>query len=68
MPSLRRDVEIYAMIDSLGDVSAALTGDDIGQMADLYTVLGLRIHYEHDTGMAGVIIEPATRMNSDCVL
>ena len=67
MPSLRSDAEIYAMIDSLGDVGAALSSGDIGQMADLYTALGLRIRYEHETGMADVIIEPATRVNSECV-
>jgi hypothetical protein len=67
MPSLRSDGEIYAMIDSLGDVGAALNGGDMGKLASLYTALGLRIRYEHESGMADVIIEPVLRVNSACV-
>lgn len=66
-PSLRADAEIYAMIDSLGDVGAALASGDKTKIADLYTALGLRICYQHETGMADVMIQPATRVNSECV-
>jgi hypothetical protein len=55
------------MIDSLGDVGAALSSGDTAQMADLYTALGLRIFYEHETGMADVMIQPASRVNSEWV-
>lgn len=55
------------MIDSLGDVGAALASGNTGKLADLYTALGLRICYEHETGMADVMIQPATRVNSECV-
>ena len=67
MPSLRSDAEVYAMIDSLGDVGGALSGGELRQMADLYTAVGLRIRYEHETGCADVIIEPAVGVNSACV-
>jgi DNA invertase Pin-like site-specific DNA recombinase len=59
--------EVYAMVDALGDVGAALKGTDTEKLAELYTRVGLRIRYEHNINTADVIIEPVMRVNSECV-
>lgn len=57
---------LQAMIDSLGDVSAALSGGDIGTLADLCTALDLRIRCERITGTADMSIEALTRVDGVC--
>ncbi|MEU3275418.1 recombinase family protein [Saccharomonospora sp. NPDC006951] len=66
-PDLITDAEIYAMIDSLGDVGEALSGAQPERLADLYASVGLRVRYEHETAFAEVTIQPITRVNSECV-
>lgn len=66
-PGLRTDADVYAMVDSLGDVGAALNGGDTGRLAAHYTALGLRIRYEHASTTADLVIEPVMRVNSACV-
>ena len=44
-----------------------LSGGETALMADLYTALGLRICYEHETRMADVVIQPTSRVNSERV-
>lgn len=48
-PNALTDAEVYAMIDSLGDVGAALTGARPENLSRLYQELGLELRYEpHD--------------------
>jgi hypothetical protein len=48
-PTDLSDAEVYAMIDSLGDVGAALTDAQPESLSRLYQELGLELRYEpHD--------------------
>lgn len=62
-PNTVTEAEVYAMIDSLGDVSAALTNGKPESLATLYAATGLRVCYEPETSTAEVSI----RVNSACV-
>lgn len=44
--NLLTDAEVYAMIDSLGDVGAALSEAKRDSLVDLYTGINLRVLYE----------------------
>lgn len=52
------EAEIYAMIDSLGDVSKALSGAKPQRLADLYNALGLQVRYEPGADEAEITIHP----------
>lgn len=63
-PNLVTDAEVYAMIDSLGDVGTALGGCMPEKAASLYEALDLEIRYDHETAAADVTIQPMKRVNS----
>ncbi len=62
-PSAITEADVYAMIDSLGDVGAAFNEGKRESLADLYAGTGLQICYEPETSTAEVSI----RVNSACV-
>ncbi|MPY77164.1 MAG: recombinase family protein [Actinophytocola sp.] len=66
-PSALTEAEVYAMVDSLGDVGAALSDAKPESMAGLYTAVGLQVRYEPEAHTADVGIQPARRVNSACV-
>ena len=51
-PTLITDAEIYAMIDSLGDVGAVLKDAEPDSLERLYHELGLSLRYEPPHGRA----------------
>ena len=57
------EAEVYAMIDSLGDVGAALNNGKPERLAEPYAGTGLQVCYEPETSTAEVSI----RVNSACV-
>ncbi|WP_263247286.1 hypothetical protein [Saccharopolyspora rosea] len=64
-PDTISDGEIYAMIDSLGDVGAALSSAKPDRLASLYDALGLHVGYGPADHVAHVKIHPANdRVNS----
>lgn len=63
-PNLVTDAEVYAMIDSLGNVGAALSGAKPERAASLYEALDLEIRYDHETAAADVTIRPMKRVDS----
>jgi hypothetical protein len=62
-PSAITEAEIYAMIDSLGDVGAALNSSKPESLAELYKATDLQVCYEPENSTAEVSI----RVNSACV-
>ncbi|WP_086829000.1 recombinase family protein [Allokutzneria sp. NRRL B-24872] len=63
-PSALTDAEVYAMIDSLGDVGAALSNATTEKMAELYGAVDLHVRYTHTAHEADVVINPVGRVNS----
>ncbi|WP_433873771.1 recombinase family protein [Saccharopolyspora sp. CA-218241] len=63
-PNAITDGEIYAMIDALGDVGAALSDAKPERLANLYQSLDLHIRYEPTERAAQIEIHPADRVNS----
>lgn len=63
-PSALTDAEVYAMVDSLGDVGAALSDAKTESLAGLYTAVGLHVRYEPEAHTADIAIQPAGRVNS----
>ncbi|GHE80177.1 hypothetical protein GCM10017786_07790 [Amycolatopsis deserti] len=63
-PDLVTDAEVYAMIDSLGDVGRKLAKARTDSLAGLYEALNLAVRYEHDSQAAQVTIQPVMRVNS----
>jgi DNA invertase Pin-like site-specific DNA recombinase len=59
------DAEVYAMIDSLGDVGATLKGGGPEALADLYGKLRLELRYDNEKEAVDVTASP--RVNSLCV-
>ncbi|MFC7615342.1 zinc ribbon domain-containing protein [Actinokineospora soli] len=59
------EAEVYAMIDSLGDVGAALAGASREALADLYAKLRLELRYDNEKEAVDVTASP--RVNSACV-
>ncbi|MPZ00137.1 MAG: hypothetical protein GEU97_19545 [Actinophytocola sp.] len=66
-PNALTEAEVYAMVDSLGDVGAALSDAKPDSLAGLYTAVGLQVRYEPEAHVADVAIQPAGRVNSACV-
>jgi hypothetical protein len=60
-PTALADAEVYAMIDSLGDVGTALSGADTRRLAKLYSELRL-VRYDAENAIIDVIANP--RVNS----
>jgi hypothetical protein len=52
------DAEIYAMIDSLGDVGAALADGEPASLGRLYQQLRIRLRYQPDDQAVLVRVEP----------
>jgi hypothetical protein len=63
-PNLLTDAEVYAMVDSLGDVGAALSGAKPDSLANLYTGIDLQIRYEPAENFADVSVRLGRRVNS----
>jgi hypothetical protein len=57
-PSLITDAEVYAMIDSLGDVGSALKDAEPGSLERLYRELGLGLRYEPQERAVDVLLAP----------
>ena len=53
-PTALTDAEVYAMIDSLGDVGAALSGADPEGLAKLYDELRLDLRYDAENAIVDV--------------
>lgn len=58
--------EVYAMIDSLGDVTGVLHRVDLDELEKLYAALHLEMTYHHEERAVDVLIQPARR-DSACV-
>ena len=63
-PNLLTDAEVYAMIDSLGDVGAALSEAKPASLARLYTSLDLHVRYDPAEDLADLTIGLGRRVNS----
>lgn len=63
-PNVLTDAEVYAMVDSLGDVGAALSEAKPDRLADLYARVNVQVGYEPATHTADVTIQPLMRVNS----
>lgn len=60
--------QVYAMIDSLGDVGSKLAGGKTDSLVDLYDDLDLQVRYEPENRVAFASIQPRIRrVNSACV-
>ncbi|WP_132116505.1 recombinase family protein [Actinocrispum wychmicini] len=64
-PTAATDAEIWAMIDSLGDVALALTDQHPDKLVTLYDDLRLDIVYDNENEAIDVMASP--RVNSACV-
>ena len=64
VPNLLTDAEVYAMIDSLGDVGAALSDAKRDSLANLYTGINLQVLYEPTEKVADVSVRLGRRVNS----
>jgi DNA invertase Pin-like site-specific DNA recombinase len=62
-PSTITEAEVYAMIDSLGDVGAAIDRGQPETLAEVYAATNLQVSYEPETATA----EMSIRVNSACV-
>lgn len=63
-PNALSATEVHAMIDSLGDVGAALADAKVESLANLYSAVDLQVRYTHTAHVADVIIKPVGRVNS----
>jgi DNA invertase Pin-like site-specific DNA recombinase len=61
-PSLLTEAEVYAMVDSLGDVGAALSGGSLDKLAQLYRDLRLDLRYDNEKEAVYATASP--RVNS----
>jgi hypothetical protein len=59
--------EIYARIDSMGDVGAIVAHGKPQEVMDLYAALDLQVQFDHHAHTADVIIRPVRRVNSERV-
>lgn len=57
-PMLVDAAEIYARIDSLGDVGAIVAGGEPQEVMDLYVALDLQVQFDDHAPTADVIIKP----------
>jgi hypothetical protein len=60
-PNALSDTEIYAMIDSLGDIGHALNQADPTRLQELYEALRLEMIYDAHTRTVDVTIQPTRR-------
>ncbi|HEX5407988.1 MAG TPA: recombinase family protein [Pseudonocardiaceae bacterium] len=60
------EAEMYAMIDSLGDVTRMLHRAELDELAALYAAIQLEMTYHHDDHAVAVRVEPLGRV-STCV-
>ncbi|WP_433279552.1 recombinase zinc beta ribbon domain-containing protein [Pseudonocardia xinjiangensis] len=63
-PNMLTDAEVYAMVDSLGGVGAALSDAREDSLANLYTGLDLQVRYESTVNTADVSIRMGRQVNS----
>ncbi|MFD9734958.1 hypothetical protein [Umezawaea sp. NPDC059074] len=63
-PNTVSDAEIYAAIDSLGDVGTVLKEAKTETLAALYQSVDLQVLYTHTAHEADVIIKPVSRVNN----
>ncbi|WP_086788973.1 recombinase family protein [Crossiella equi] len=63
-PNALTAAEVHAMIDSLGDVGAALSEAKTESLADLYSAIDLQVRYTQTAHVADVTIKPVGRVNS----
>ncbi|MEU4445460.1 hypothetical protein AB0K14_26540 [Actinosynnema sp. NPDC050801] len=63
-PDALSTAEVHAMIDSLGNVGAALADAEIESVASFYRAVDLQVRYTHTAHEADVIIKPVGRVNS----
>jgi hypothetical protein len=66
-PDVLGAAEVYAMVDSFGDVSTALAGAIPERLAGLYAGLGLQVGYEPGEQIADVGARLERRVNSERV-
>ena len=64
-PNALTDVEVYAMVDSLGDVGAALAQAEPESLTRLYQALRLDLRYDPFERAVDVVASP--RVVSECV-
>jgi hypothetical protein len=64
VPNLLTGAEVYAMIDSLGNVGAALSEAKRDSLANLYTGINLQVLYEPREKAADVSVRLGRRVNS----
>jgi hypothetical protein len=57
-PARLTDAAIYAMVDSLGDVGAALNRANPDRMCKIYDSLRLEMVYDHDERAVDVAVKP----------
>ncbi|WP_436498177.1 recombinase family protein [Actinokineospora sp. HUAS TT18] len=57
--------EVYAMLDSLGEVAHALSGTDLDALTALYRSANLELKYEN--AKEAVYVTASVRVNSECV-
>ena len=60
-PNAVTDAEVYAMIDSIGDVGRALNSADPASLQQLYEALRLELIYDAEARSVGVTIRPTGR-------
>jgi hypothetical protein len=64
-PGSFTDAEVYAMIDSMGDIAEVLTGKHPSKLIELYQDLDLNLLYDNEKEAIDVTASP--RVNSECV-
>jgi hypothetical protein len=57
-PTLITDAEVYAMVDSLGDIGTSLKDADAGSLERLYRELGLSLRYQPHERAVDVLLAP----------
>lgn len=63
-PNLLSPAEVYAMIDSLGDVGRELNRAEPEKLQQLYEKLALEMVYQHEERAVDVSIRPARRVSA----
>ncbi|WP_199785920.1 hypothetical protein [Streptomyces sp. AA4] len=64
-PAGLSEAEFYVMIDSLGDIGAALADSEPGKLAQLYRDLALDLRFDHEKEAGDLTASP--RVNNVCV-
>ncbi|MBQ6642265.1 MAG: hypothetical protein IJH84_14710 [Saccharopolyspora sp.] len=63
-PSTYTDAEVYAMIDSLGDLGKDISKAKPERLASIYESVDLHVQFEHATRAAYATIHPVGRVDS----